>query len=198
MIIEKLFPKLNKQVEDLANHKKAVQAVFPIAFLEAIIFPIPPEVLIAGILSYRKDVSWKKIAFFSTLGSVCGALVMYAIGYFLYDSVGVKLVEFYGLGSVMETAKETIHKHAFLAIMLAAFTPLPDRIFTLVSGVFSINLLIFIPAVFIGRGLRAGLVAYAASKYGDHIKNYMFKRADQVLLFIAILILVVLYVTTLR
>ena len=188
-----MFPNLHKKVENLAQHKDAPRFLFPLAFFEAMLFPIPPEVLIAALLSFREDLSWKRLAIISALGSLCGALSMYAIGYFLYDSIGFRIVESFNFQDEMTKAETVFQTHAFIYLIVAAFTVLPDRIFTLAAGVFSVPLYIFIPGIFLGRYLRAAIVAYLADRFGHDVKKYMVMRTETALLFLAIIIFAVVY-----
>lgn len=187
------FTRLKQKVETMATSPYAVHALFPLAFFEAIIFPIPPEVLLVAILSYKKNVSWIKLGALSTFGSLCGALVMYIIGYFFYDTIGQQLVTLWGIQEEVNKTQALFNAHAFLALSLAAFTLLPDRIFTLAAGIFSLSLPVFISAIFVGRGLRAWGIAYLTHRYGEAIRQRAFGRYEQVLMLIAMLILASAY-----
>ena len=78
----------------LASHRHAVRSMAAISFAESSVFPIPPDVmLVPMILARREQAYW--IATVCTLSSVAGGMLGYAIGYFLYDSVGLWLVNLY-------------------------------------------------------------------------------------------------------
>ena len=99
-------------------------ALFLIAFVESSFFPIPPDLLlVALVLGARKR--WFKFALLCTLGSVCGAVLGYGIGYMLMDSVGMKILDFYHAHDYYEKVTQWYLLYDYWIVFIAAFTPIP-------------------------------------------------------------------------
>jgi membrane protein YqaA with SNARE-associated domain len=162
---------------------------FVLAFLEQSISPILPEAYIALILSYRKDISWRFLSFVSACGSTTGSLVTYTLGYFLYASYGEKLVLAFGWETVFEKAKILFADNVFIAQFLATLTPLPDRVFSFVAGAFGASLILVLIATFLGRLLRASIVAYLAYEWGDEARDFIKKHTKLAMIVLASLVL---------
>lgn len=168
----------------LSRTKHLLVILFGIAFLEATISPLLPEVLIALVLAYRKDVSWKVLSLVSALGSSCGAMFMYVLGKFLYINYGAAIIAFLHGESVTERARSLFEANAFSAQFFAALTPLPDRIFSFLAGAFMITPVIVFTATFVGRLIRIVPVAYLSYEYGDEARSYIKKHTRTSLIFI--------------
>ncbi len=173
----------------LSKSKRVPLITFVLAFLEQSISPILPEAYIALILSYRKDISWRFLSFVSACGSTTGSLVTYTLGYFLYASYGEKLVVALGWETVFEKAKILFADNVFIAQFLATLTPLPDRVFSFVAGAFGASLILVLIATFLGRLLRASIVAYLAYEWGDEARDFIKKHTKLAMIVLASLVL---------
>ena len=80
----KIFTNLYDYVIELANKKNVLKYLYGLSFIEAFIFPIPPDTLLAPI-ALTKKYNWFKLAFNTTVFSVCGGLVGYLLGSYLYE-----------------------------------------------------------------------------------------------------------------
>lgn len=169
--------------------KNAPYALFAIAFIESSFFPIPPDVLlIAMVIADR--LKWLRYALISTIGSVCGALFGYLIGWGLYETIGKFIVETYKLQAIVELIGKKYAENAFLTIFTAAFTPIPYKAITITAGLFKISLLVLIVASIIGRAGRFFLVAGALRVFGEKIAASIEKYFDVLsLIFVALLII---------
>ncbi len=168
-MIQKLF----NWVEKYAEHKHANKALALVAFTESSFFPIPPFVLIIGMLAQEKKPSWVKLALIGMISSVIGGVVAYFVGMFFYDYVGAPIVAFYGIENEIATLGTLFKDHVFLTILLASISPIPYKVFTLSAGLFSVNLFSFIVASILGRSLRFFAVAYVSNKYGAKAKQIL-------------------------
>lgn len=156
-------------------------ALFCFAFAEASFFPIPPDVLLIALCLGALAKSFR-YATICLAGSVLGALAGYAIGFFLWqDTAGepTGLANFFfdhvftreGFANVEALYQE----YDFWIVFTAGFTPLPFKLFTISGGVFEINLLMFIVASVVSRGLRFFLIAWLIWRYGAPIKGFIDK-----------------------
>jgi membrane protein YqaA with SNARE-associated domain len=81
----------------LAGHRHANWALGAVSFVESSVFPIPPDVmLIPMVLAQRHKALL--IAVICTVASVLGGLLGYAIGMYLFDAMGLPILNFYGYG----------------------------------------------------------------------------------------------------
>lgn len=188
-----MVKKLVSWVEKFAEHKKSEAILFIVAFTESSFFLVPPDVLIIAILSHHIKKSWVRIASISTTGSVLGGLFGYWIGYYFYQHIGLPIVTFYGIQEQVAHVGNLFQENAFTAILVAAFTPIPYKVFTITGGLFSINLVTFVVASIIGRGVRFFLVAYLSHRFGERAKVMILNTGDKILWVVGILAFIVIY-----
>jgi membrane protein YqaA with SNARE-associated domain len=184
----RLLRKLYDWTVGWSKTKRAPYALFGVAFVESSFFPVPPDtLLIPMILGNRQR--WFAFAAICTLGSVIGAFFGYLIGWVLWESVGQPIVDFYHLQASMELVREQYTENAFLAILTAAFTPIPFKLFTIAAGLFKISPMVLLVASCIGRASRFFLVAGLLRIFGRKISDSIEKYFDILsLLFLALLI----------
>ena len=145
-----------------------------IAFAESSFFPIPPDFFMMPIvLRAPKRFVW--YATVVTVFSILGALLGYLIGALFFDIFGQVIVGTYHLEDELVRVSEFFSQNAFLAIFTAAFTPIPYKIFTIAAGLFRIDLLTFVIASIIGRGLRFFAVAYISKYFGEKFGSVVFR-----------------------
>lgn len=150
----------------------AWRTLFLISYLENFISPIPGDVLVAPLAAHHPTRKWF-IVLYATFASVLGSLTGYIIGYFLFQSIGAPLVAWYGGEDAFLLFKTVFEKYGFATLFVVAFTPLPDKVFTVLSGVASISLFPFVLAMALGRALRFGIVAYLAATYGRSTYSFL-------------------------
>lgn len=177
-----------------AEGKNAKWWLFGLAFAESSFFPIPPDVLLGAILMTRERVRAFFYATVTTVGSVFGGLFGYAIGYFFFQTVGVWLVGVYHLEAQMETVRVLFADNAFFAIFVAAFTPIPYKVFTIAAGLFTINIPVFIIASILGRGGRFFAVAGVMRFFGGHIGRIAYQYFNVISFGIAFIVGVAIYI----
>ncbi len=188
-----MIKKLVTWVERFAEHKKAQLILFIVAFTESSFFLVPPDVLIIAMLSHAIKKSWIKVASITTAGSVLGGILGYTIGYYFYQYIGEPIVNFYGIEEQLKIVGEKFNENAFLSILIAAFTPIPYKVFTIGAGLFSLNIITFVVASIVGRGARFFLVAYISDRFGDKAKQIILDKGDKILWIIGVLGFVAVY-----
>ena len=152
-----------------AEHKYSSWVLSIVSFAESSFFPIPPDVLLIPMIIAKRTKAWT-YAFICTLSSVFGGVVGYAIGFFLFNSIGVLIVEFYHLTNSFNTFENYYKEYGMLIVLGAGFTPFPFKFITIASGVFSLNIFLFIFTAFIARGFRFYLLAILLFIFGEKIK----------------------------
>ena len=88
------------------------------------------------------------------------------------------VVNTYGLESKMVLVKEYYTENAFAALMTAGFSPIPFKLFTILSGMMKIPLSTLIIASSISRTARFMLVAGFVYILGDKAKAFIDKYFD--------------------
>ena len=152
-----------------AQHKNAKWYLSLISFAESSFFPIPPDILLIpmALASKTKAIFY---AFICTLFSVLGGILGYGIGYFFFNSVGIYIVEFYHLENSFSIFESYYKEFGILIVLGAGITPFPYKFITIASGVFGLNIFLFIIVSIIGRGLRFYLIAILLYFFGEKIK----------------------------
>ena len=153
-------------------------ALFCLSFAESSFFPIPPDVLQIA-LSVSKPRRSFYYAAVSVVASVLGAVLGWYIGYALWTSVGdFVLTHGRWLGFTQENfdlVKQKYDQWGLLAIMVAAFTPIPYKVFTIAAGVFRIPLPVLLVASILGRSARFFAVAACIFIFGPSVKELIDK-----------------------
>ncbi|TDH34848.1 DedA family protein [Pseudohoeflea suaedae] len=174
----------------LAATRHAEKALFGVSFVESSIFPIPPDALLIPMVLARRE-SWIRLALICTVGSVLGAFMGYAIGMFLFETIGQPILAFYGKADSFQELSAWYNSSSWggWAIFGAAITPFPYKVVTIFSGTTGFNLLAFTVISVIGRGFRFFLVAFLLYRFGDPIRVFIEKYLN--LLFILFVLLLV-------
>ncbi|MDD4318735.1 MAG: hypothetical protein PHW10_00180 [Candidatus Peribacteraceae bacterium] len=174
-------------------------ALAVLAFAESSFFPIPPDVLQIAL-----SVSRPKRSFFyaavAGVASVLGGVFGWVIGFVFWAAVGdffMRVIP--GLTPEnMAYVGNLYNDNAFLAIVTAAFTPIPYKVFTISAGVFSVPLGILIAASVVGRFGRFLLLGTLIYFFGPGIKRFIDRYFEWVsIAFFALLVggfLVIKYV----
>ena len=193
----KLIRKLYDWVLHWAETPYGIWALAGLAFAESSFFPIPPDaLLIALVLGSR--VKAFKFASVATISSVIGALVGYAIGYFIWwNSPGEfsSVANFFFTNipgfsvELFRSVQQLYEEWDFWIIFTAGFTPIPYKVFTISSGAFQINLIMFVIASVISRGARFFLVAFLIWKFGEQIQNFIDKYFNWLAILFTILLI---------
>ena len=152
-----------------AQHKNAKWYLSLISFAESSFFPIPPDILLIP-MALASKANALFYAFICTLFSVLGGILGYAIGYFFYNSVGIYIVELYHLENSFNIFEDYYKEFGILIVLGAGITPFPYKFITIASGVFGLNIFLFIIVSIIGRGLRFYLIAILLYFFGEKIK----------------------------
>lgn len=155
--------------------------LFALSFSEASFFVIPPDVLLIAILMVGAS-RWIEYAILTTVASVAGGILGYFIGLFFFETIGVRIVEFYHLAEELKEVQLLFNNNAFSVIFVAAFTPIPYKIFVLTAGFLKINFLAFVIASFVGRGLRYFIVAYITKVFGGEITRIFMRYFNSITL----------------
>ena len=158
-----------------AGKKNATWVMAGISFAESSFFPLPPDVLMIPMcLANRRRAFW--YATVATISSVLGAFLGYAIGYYLFASVGEEILRFYGAMDTFEALKDKFLQYGVEIIVLKGMTPIPFKLVTIASGLAGFNLGLFALACLVSRSIRFYLVAAILYLVGEPARVFIEKR----------------------
>ncbi len=183
-----MFDTLYARVKALAESRHAEASLAAVAFAESSFFPIPPDVLLAPMALARPQRAWR-FALISTVASVVGGMLGYAIGALLYGTIGLWLIDLYGYGAKMEALRATYAQWGWLVILVKGATPIPYKLITITSGLLGYNFPLFVALSVLTRGARFFLVAGALNLFGDPLRRAMERHCAAVLSAFAALVI---------
>ena len=156
----------------LANNPRAIWFLGIVSFIEAIFFPIPPDVLLIPMILANIKKAWL-YAFVTTITSVIGGLVGYAIGYLAYEQIAEPLLLSLGKQAAMSLFSSSINENGFLIVLTAGISPIPFKVVSVMSGFTQMPLFVFILSALLGRATRFFVVATLLKYYGETIKSFI-------------------------
>ncbi len=171
-----------------AEKPQAEKALAGLSFAESSFFPIPPDPLLIAIVTARPK-QWLRFATITTVASVLGGMLGYIIGAAAINAVMPIIVQV-GYEDAYKSAVEWFANYGALAVIVAGFTPIPYKIFTIAGGAAGMSIPLFLLGSLIGRGGRFFLVAFLMQHFGRRYKDKIEKYID--VLGIAFVLLLVL------
>lgn len=186
----RLFQSLYERTISWAGHRHAERYLSGLSFAESSFFPIPPDVMLAPMCIASPEKSWR-FAFLTTVFSVLGGLLGYAIGYLSFDLIEPLLHE-WGKWHHYEKAVIWFNEWGIWAVFIAGFAPIPYKVFTIAAGAASMAILPFVLASLVGRGLRFYLVA-GLMRYGGKRMEPILLRYVEILGWLLVVVLVIGY-----
>lgn len=168
-----------------SNKPSAIWVLALVSFAESSICPIPPLPLLIPMCLANPRRAWF-YAGVCAVSSAAGGYAGYAIGYFLYETLGRWIIEFYGLGDKASELEKTAQDYWIYVLVTKGLTPIPFKIVTIMSGFIHFNLVAFTLGSLFARFTFFMLFAVALRFYGDNIRIFIerhLKLAAFILLF---------------
>ena len=172
----KLFTPLYDACLSWAQHRHADKYLAGLSFTESVIFPIPPDVMLAPMaLATPKKAWW--YAMITTVASVIGGIAGYLLGYFAFDAFIHPIIVDLGYSDKLALAMDWFTQYGVWVVFIAGFSPIPYKVFTLTAGMMSMAFLPFVIASGVGRGARFFLVAalmyWGGAKMEHKLRQYV-------------------------
>lgn len=174
-----MFEKLYFKVIHFAGRENASWYLAGLSFFESFILPFPPPDVMLAPMSLAKPARAMRFASITLAASVIGGVTGYAIGAFLFDQVQPLLVE-WGYQSRFDQVMRWFEVWGFWAVLIAGFSPVPYKLFTLSAGVLSLSFIPFIIASVVGRGARFFLLAWCLAKFGASIEAKLIRYIERI------------------
>lgn len=159
-------------------------ALAVLAFAESSCFPLPPDILLIAlcIIDPKRSFFYASVC---SAASVVGGVFGYGLGRYggrpllkrLFAEAKIRLVENY------------YQRYDAWAVGIAAFTPIPYKVFTIAAGTFLLDLKRFIAASLLGRSGRFFMVGTLFYLFGKPIASFIQKYLNLLsVLFVLLLV----------
>lgn len=166
-----------------AESAKAFWIACAVSFAESSFFPLPPDLIMIPMGIANRAIVFR-LAFALTVSSVLGGYLGYAIGYFLFETIGEWIIHTYHLESALVQFQNDFARWGFWIIALKGLTPIPYKLVTIASGIAQFDLWSFTLASIIARAFRFYLLAALIWFFGPMAKPYIEKYLGLTLGFI--------------
>lgn len=170
-----MFTALYDRVLSWSRHPRAPALLGGLSFAESSVFPIPPDVMLAPMCLARPQKAFWYAAL-TTVTSVLGGLLGYLVGRLAFASI-----EGWLMGSswapAFEQAVAAFDRYGFWYILLAGFSPIPYKVFTISAGVVGMPVAPFLLGSVAGRGGRfflvAGLIRLGGESFAERLRAWV-------------------------
>lgn len=163
-----------------------------LAFVEPIIFPVPPDVMLAPMVVMKPENVWR-YAILTTIASVLGGCISYFLGYLFVDWAVAMLSARSSIG--LEEYRRIFSQWGVLFILAKGFLPVPYMIITYAAGAAHFSFAQFLAAATVTRGGRFCLTAWLSKRYGPQVlerieRNLMLWASIFVVAVVALVVLI--------
>ena len=171
----RLFSALMERVLEWSKHRHAPWYLGGLSFAESSFFPIPPDVMLAPMCLARPRKAWL-FATICTIASVAGGMLGYLIGRLAFHWIEPWLMSS-SYADVFLAAVSSFERWGAIYILLAGFTPIPYKVFTIGAGVVGMPVIPFLLGSTAGRGARfflvAGLIRLMGDRAADRLRAWV-------------------------
>ncbi len=175
-------------------HQTWYITVFIWMMMESMIFPVPSEAIMpfAGFLVAMKQFSIWRVIIISTMWSIVGSLVSYAIGYYGGKPFVRKFWKYFLLDQEeLDSTEHYFKKRWHITILISRFIPVVRHLISLPAGMGKMDLTQFIIYTVIGAGIRNTFLTLVG-KYLKENRELVMKYSHTVdIVVLAILIWIV-------
>lgn len=167
-----------------------VWGLFAVAFAEASFFPVPPDLLLIplALLNPRLALWYASVC---TAASVAGGV----FGHYLGSRAGRPLLNRLFSARSIERVDALFSRYGGWAVGIAAFTPIPYKVFTIAAGAFGMDRAPVIIASVIGRGGRFFLEAALIMVLGQSGLAFISRNFELITSALAAMVLVAWYLS---
>jgi len=181
-----LFGALYSRALTWARDPRAVRYLCGLSFVEAFIFPVMPEVMLAPMMLGKREKAFF-YANISLLFSLLGSLVGYALGHWAFHALQPLLASLHLLAPIeqgVESLRAQMNQHwlgLLLVLTLAALQPVvPMKFVTWASGIVGVPVLPFLVCMAVGRGKRVWLLALLIRIFGERAERLLNKHIERI------------------
>jgi membrane protein YqaA with SNARE-associated domain len=174
-----MFESIYQGVMRFSRRSEAPYYLSLLSFVESFILPFPPPDVMLAPMSLARPSRAMQFAALTLVFSVLGGLVGYMIGAFLFD-LAQPYITAWGYQERFEKVTTWFEDWGFWAVLVAGFSPVPYKLFTIAAGVLNLALIPFVLASIIGRGARFFLLAWCLARYGPAIEPKLVRYIEYI------------------
>ncbi|WP_201313143.1 DedA family protein [Dyella sp. EPa41] len=182
----RLFGPLYARALTWARDPRAVYYLCGLSFVEAFIFPIMPEVMLAPMMLGKRHKAFF-YANISLLFSLLGSLVGYALGHWAFHALSPLLDSLHLLAPIekgVDNLRMQMNEHwlgLLVVLALAALQPVvPMKFVTWASGIVGVPVIPFLVCMAVGRGKRVWLLALLIRIFGERAERILHKHIERI------------------
>lgn len=175
-----------------ASHPKAIWWLAGLCFIEAIFFPVPPDIMFIpmGVANKHRLFLY---AFIAAIMTTLGGILAWYLGAYAYQTFGLGIINTFDMADTASRLITKYNSNSFLIIIIGAFTPIPFKIIALTSGISNVPLLLFALYAFTGRILRFLLLAVILYFAANKIRWLLFRHFGLITILTLIIIVLGFY-----
>ncbi|AHX13691.1 membrane protein [Dyella jiangningensis] len=182
----RLFGPLYARALTWARDPRALYYLCGLSFVEAFIFPIMPEVMLAPMMLGKRHKAFF-YANISLLFSLLGSLVGYALGHWAFHALSPLLDSLHLLAPIekgVDNLRMQMNEHwlgLLVVLALAALQPVvPMKFVTWAAGIVGVPVIPFLVCMAVGRGKRVWLLALLIRIFGERAERILHKHIERI------------------
>lgn len=174
-----IFRQFYDKVINWSKHRHAPYYLAGVSFIESSVFPIPPDVMLIPMVLSKPAKAWQ-YAFVTTIASIFGGILGYALGMFAFEFIGEPMIQTFGYQSAYAKVVSWFEHYGFIAVFVAGFTPIPYKLFTIAAGASMMPLFPFVVASIFGRTIRFFVVVFIIKGLGKRFELLFLEYIDTI------------------
>jgi membrane protein YqaA with SNARE-associated domain len=170
--------KFNNWISEITATKWGSLVLFVFSFADASFLPLPvTTIFLILILLNPQKVARQILSVVG--GTLLGAVAGYLFGHFAWlkpngEFTGIVQFLMHNIPGFSQTVYEKVHilytKWDYWILSAATITPLPYGMFSIASGAFGINLIVFMLVTFVCQGIKFTFLAFFSLKLSPKLK----------------------------
>ena len=162
-----IFKSLYDKVISWSQHRLAPRYLAAVSFAEASFFPVPVAVMLLPMCLVKPERAYK-LASLTLIFSVLGGVAGYLLGFTAYEFIE-PMVQSHA--AQLDKAKIWFGEYGVWVVLMAGFSPIPYKVFTITAGLMSMPFIPFVIASIIGRASQFYLIAFLVHKFGSSMES---------------------------
>ncbi|NUB13973.1 DedA family protein [Azospirillum brasilense] len=166
---------LYNRILKLSARKDAVWWMSAVSFAESSFFPLPPDVMLVPMCLAEPKKLWRYTNI-CALASLIGGLFGYAVGFYLFESIGRLIIDLYNAQESFQRFQDMFAEFGPWFLILKGITPIPYKLLTITAGFAHLALTVFILCSIVARFSRFYMIPILLHFYGPQVRDIIEKR----------------------
>lgn len=163
---------IKNKLQRALESKYSLWVLGGLSFAESALVPIPIDAFSIPIMLAQHQKIWL-ISLLLSITSVLGGIVGYSIGYLAFDTIGITLIQLYGLEASYTNFQNRFAETGAFIILIGAITPIPFKVICIATGAAMFGFPEFILLAGLGRGIRFFAVALLIYLARDRVWDFI-------------------------